>query len=221
MSGKKPSPLKGKPRSKSPKVYNTSKKEKPPGTRPVIMNPEIRAVIFECLNAGCTYAQTAGVIGCSQATFSDWVARGRKVRNEIEEGISKKSKLGRNEKIFYDFYIDVKAVKNRAINKRLKIVLKAAEGGTERTETKKFYEVVGNKKTLIREESVTKVDKPNWNAAAWWLERKDRKNWSKVDPKLYDAVEKITADPEKIVEDFLEKFKVPEESENEDLGQSD
>ncbi len=115
--------------------------------RPSKFTPERKNRILSLINAG-NYLDTAcQAAGVTYATYREWVKRGQKEYDRLEE--SSRAKPRESEKDYLDFFEAVQKAEATAEARNLTIINKAAE--------------------------------KNWQAAAWFLERKAPDRWGRKD----------------------------------------
>ena len=130
--------------------------------RPSKFTPEVRQKIVNAVRGGNGRETSARLAGISEATLYNWLQRGRQ------------EKRGQ----FKDFNEAVQKAEAEAEVEAVLLIRQAAIGG----------QVVSRKttsRTTGAGETVTRVDetysRPEWQAAAWLLERKYPGRWGKRD----------------------------------------
>jgi hypothetical protein len=113
------------------------------------LTPEVTKSILDSIAKGMARRLTAARAGIAERTLLYWLSKGRK-----KEGDE-----------FVAFFAAVKKAEAEAVAKHVKIVMKAANGTTERTTRRTTFP----DGTVKEEETSRKVFE--WTAAAWWLER--------------------------------------------------
>lgn len=113
------------------------------------LTPQARASILDSISKGMAQKLIAVRAGISPRTLQHWLTLGR--RNQGDQWIA--------------FYAEVKKAESDAIADKVAIILKAANGTTEKT-TKRTVYPDGTSK-----EETTNRKVFEWTAAAWWLER--------------------------------------------------
>lgn len=127
------------------------------GGRPSDLTPEAQAKICEAILAGTTRESAARHGGVAVSTFKLWLKKGRESRS------------GK----YSDFLSAVEAAEAECQRDFEDVIRKAAQGVEEVT-TK---EIAGKDKDghpFVRRETTTRIVY-NWQAAAWWLERRFRR----------------------------------------------
>lgn len=117
------------------------------------LTPERETSILRDLRAGNTRACAAERAGIGERTLARWIAHG---------------KAGKKQ--FVAFVASVKKAEQDAENVAIRGIRKAAKGGTlveRRTITKRDG----------TEEVIEKFSGPQWQAYAWWAERKNPDKW--------------------------------------------
>lgn len=141
--------------------------------------PEVIAAVAKNIAEGLCNRDAARNAGIGESTFYAWLKRGKAELARVAKNPGRR-KLRPREEPFVEF---VEAIK-RAIPERKKALLaqiqKAAHGGEEILETRRIYKRVkvkggkndgGYRKVLVEETISTKTSSPQWQAAAWLLER--------------------------------------------------
>jgi len=124
------------------------------------LTKEIQAQIVEILEAG-NYQKTAyESLGIPKATYFNWLKEG-------ETAESKEGKLTKKEETYLDFLDSIKKAVQVARQKNLQCIQDATQGGAVISETN-YYDRSGS---LTSTKTVYTV--PQWQAAAWFLERTD------------------------------------------------
>lgn len=134
-------------------------KKRSKGGRPSDLKPEVQAKICEALLAGTTRDAAARYAGISVQTLYAWCRRGRAGRKA--------------DAAFVKFLSAVEAAESQCQRDFEDVIRKAAQGVEEVT-TK---EIAGKDKDgnpFVRRETTKKIVY-NWQAAAWWLERRFRR----------------------------------------------
>ena len=125
--------------------------------RPTKLTPEIVSRILDSLRAGIGRDTAIAAAGIARSSFYAWYARGRNARRGA----------------FSDFSDAVKKAEADAAIRNITIIQKAALGGELILRTM----VTKPDGTTI---TVEKKTPPNWQPAAWWLERKYPQQWGRT-----------------------------------------
>ncbi len=125
------------------------------GRRPKL-NKATVAALAEAIEHGATYERACQAAGVGYSTFCAW-------KKEAEEG-----KGG----VFQELLEAINDAEGRNTLARLREIIDAAKGGREWVETRveQKLDKYGQIRTLIS--SITHVEPPRWQAAAWLLERR-------------------------------------------------
>lgn len=112
------------------------------------LTPEVLKSVLDSVSKGLTQRLVAARAGVTDRTIRTWMRKGK--QGDVE---------------FTSFFSAVKKAEAEAIAKKVAIILKAANGVTERTVKRTTFP----DGTTKEETSTRKVFE--WTAAAWWLER--------------------------------------------------
>ena len=131
------------------------------------LKPEIAQKIINALRGGSTKLAAIGSVGVPESTFYGWLERGERARS------------GR----FLEFSESVKKAEADAAIRNATLVQKAAMGVDVLEKTTR---TMPNGSIVVTE----KKSQPQWQAAAWWLERKFPDEWGRrerIDHQLPDG----------------------------------
>jgi len=117
-----------------------------------------RFIMYEGLRAGLPVYRCVGLAGITGDTYRKWMRKGK----------------DKNRRIHCDFRKRIKSIQANIEREKLDIIHKAAEGGAPITETKITVGPKGREITKVK-----KRDKPNWQAAAWFLERRYKEDYGR------------------------------------------
>ena len=133
--------------------------------RRTICTPEVIKAVCDNITLGLSNHDAAVLAGIAEATFYGWLKRGELETQRVAE--TSRRQIRQRERPFVEFLEAVK--KAKSVRKQVLIgrIQKAAQGGTEYTETKTVHK--GGK--VVEETITTKRLHPEWTAAAWLLER--------------------------------------------------
>ena len=117
-----------------------------------------RFIIYEALRAGLPIYRATSLANIGGDTYRKWMQKGK----------------DKNRRIHYDFRKRVQSIQAGIEREKLDIIRRAAEGGEKVVETKitigpKGKEITKTRKTLS----------PNWQAAAWFLERRYKEDYGR------------------------------------------
>lgn len=127
--------------------------------RPTKLTPERQEKICENIRLGMIYKRAALAAGISPSTFYSWKARGE------EETSSEYS----------EFLETLKKAEAEGEARHLTLIEDAAKGGGQSTETREVFK----KGELVERITVSKPITPQWQAAAWLLERRYPNRWAR------------------------------------------
>jgi transposase len=110
------------------KAAPAKKTEKAPQGRKTLLTPELQDQIVELIRLG-NYAQdAAGACGISEATYYNWLDRGKVEAERLK--LSENSKPKAEEKPFLEFLEAVEKARREATARNVAVIQKAAIGGT-------------------------------------------------------------------------------------------
>lgn len=155
-------------------VTATGKKRKSRRGRPTSISQSMIENIVFSLKAGCYIETAAAYAGISKDTLFSWLRRGRREKKRVAK--SGKAKVHASEAQFVIFLDGVTRAMSESEVRDVSIIAKAANGGGNITEEKIFYDSGGN---MTSKQVTTKTIMPQWQAAAWRLERKHPKKWGR------------------------------------------
>lgn len=130
--------------------------------RKCTLTKDIQDKIVEILEAG-NYQKTAyESLGIPHSTYFNWLKGGEEAEKKKVEG----KKLTKDEQKLLDFLESIKNAEQAAMQRNLKVIQDATEGGAVISE-REFYDKDGNVT-----QKYTTYTTPQWQPAAWYLERK-------------------------------------------------
>jgi hypothetical protein len=115
-------------------------------------------IVYAAIEAGLPISKCAHLIGVDHTTFYTYMKYGEDPRYAK----------------FYEFRRKIKRIEKNRELEALKVIREAASGGFVVKRTK--IKTSNRGMTVTKEESTLS---PQWQAAAWFLERKDKLNWSR------------------------------------------
>ncbi len=138
--------------------------------RRTICTPEITKAVADNIVLGLSNKDACANAGISETAFYDWLRRGREELERVAQ--SPRRGIRKREKPFTEFAESIK----KAVPRRKQILVgriqQAARGGDEYKETfRKYKQNREGKPTLVEERVTVKTRSPEWQAAAWLLER--------------------------------------------------
>lgn len=169
--------------------------------RPTELTPEVKEAILQAYGLGCYLETAAAYAGIGEPTLRTWLRRGAKeikrrrkhrerILDEREEDAQRQTKLRKKEierrkerdqlhqkswkveQVYVDFRIEFDRVHAKAELSDLGVISKAARG-----------EYVTKRATRTDKDGATTttetLGKPEWQAAAWRLERRSPQRWGK------------------------------------------
>lgn len=188
--------------SRAPRCRLHSQKASQHMARPTKLNLELQSELAQYLRLGCYVETAAGMCGIDRATFQGWIKRGARekqrlvehheeLEKEKEDDKSRHNKLrteerqrrkdrqknhrktGAREKIYAQFHDVIEKAIAQAELGDLATIAQAAKGG----------HVL--KRTVVTDSSGTETvnetrSKPEWQASAWRLERRNPSRWAQV-----------------------------------------
>lgn len=123
--------------------------------------------IIERVQLGMTHATAARSAGVSRDTMHRWRLDGARLRALQASGELRRPTANQQRLIDFSDNLDRAEAEAEAI--RLGIVQGAAIGGGTITKTTRKVDTQGN---ILETTTVTETIRPDWRAAAWWLERR-------------------------------------------------
>jgi len=132
-----------------------------------------RKIIYAGLEAGLPIKRLCETIGMDQTTFTFWMKRGKAYKGY---------------KKYRAFRLRVNKIRDKLEKESIEIIRNAAKGGGDIVETKiTLYD--------SRPKEITRIKKkiaPQWQAAAWWLERRRRDEYGRGN--IDDSLNKKTVE---------------------------
>jgi len=117
-----------------------------------------RKIVYAAVEIGLPITRCHNLIGVNQSTMYTYLKYGEDPRY----------------KKFYNFRQKIKKIEKRREIEALKVIRESAKGGFKKVKTQIQTGDKGN--VVTRTESTLS---PQWQAAAWYLERKDKSNWGR------------------------------------------
>lgn len=127
-------------------------------TMPSKLTLRARKIVYAAIEAGLPITRCHSLIGVDQSTMYKYLKYGEDPRYRK----------------YYNFRQKIKKIKARREIEALKVIRECAAGGFKKKKTKVQ---TGDKGTIITTTETTLS--PQWQAAAWFLERKDKSNWGR------------------------------------------
>jgi len=142
--------------------------------RPSGCTPEITQKICEKICAGAFLEEAMATVGKHKSTYPVWRKKGETALENFEKG----QKLSEADKNYANFYLATKQAEAELQEQHIGIVMKAAHGYTEVTESEdEFVGEDGKPMTVKKRKEVHKFDV---KAAEWLLERRFPTLWGKL-----------------------------------------
>lgn len=177
-----------------------TKKKATQGRKIIISEEIIKNIIFS-LKAGCYLETAAAYAGISKNTLFQWLKRGRREKRRL--AADGRRKMIKSEAQFVILVDAVTRAMSESEVRDVSVIAQAANGGHRVTETKVKKDSKGN---LISEETVEKAMPPQWQAAAWRLERKFPKKWGKRLAVRKDEGKDLENSPDAYIKKLREEF---------------
>lgn len=143
------------------------------GRRPIITQ-QIITDILSSLKAGCYIETAAAYAGISKDTLYNWLKRGRREKRRLAK--NPRARPYQSEAQFVIFVDGVTRAMSESEVRDVSIIAQAANGGQRYVEEKIITDAQGN---ILSKQTTTKGIPPQWQAAAWRLERKYPKKWGR------------------------------------------
>jgi len=94
--------------------------------RKTLLTPELQEAIIEALRNGHYMDDAANLVGITDRTAYNWIARGRKAEEQQEQGIEPAAE----ELKYVRFFHAIKAARAEAIDRNLSVIRTAAQDGS-------------------------------------------------------------------------------------------
>lgn len=129
------------------------------------LTPERQRLLCEYLARGNAITAAAAMAGIDVSSFYVWAKRGRREMDRIAKNPD--SPPRREEVRYVRFWCAVDEAMAKAEARYLQALADAAEGNVELLETTVFLDEAGDP---VRQTSKRSRMRPQWQAAAWWLQ---------------------------------------------------
>lgn len=157
-----------------------------PGGRPTKLEQTVRtrddgspvtagAEFIERIRLGLPHDQACASANVARNTVLGWRQKGGAALAKLARG----ERVTKNERVYAEFVTTLERAEADAETSRLGVIERAARGGTTVTETHETSTRVadaqapgGARMVVTERRTVTKTLAPQWQAAAWWLERR-------------------------------------------------
>jgi len=158
------------------------------GGRPTKLTPAMHKLIVEAIKNGVPYAKASSLAGISEHTIYHWKRRGKELS---ESGAVNKSQMK-----YLKFFNAVKKAEAEYILQALVLIHRAASGGDIIKETRRTYGNIkradGSIQQVLKTEVITeKPSIPQWQAAAWLLERRHPEEFGRRRPPANDTFDDV------------------------------
>lgn len=167
------------------------------GGRKPIISQKIIQDVTSAIKAGNYMEVAAAYAGISKDTFFRWMKRGAREKRRVLN--DKRLKIRQSELPYVLFSEGVRKALADAEVRDVSMIAKAASGGQVYTEEKIVYDASGR---IVEKQVVTKKTAPQWQAAAWRLERKYPKKWGRR-----VAIRKDEGTGEETAEEYAKKMR--------------
>lgn len=145
--------------------------------RPEKINAKIIDAIVSAIKAGNYMEASAAYAGISKDTLYRWLKTGTRLLDEMDSEEGKRKYKPKPKDLPYILLArGIRKATADAEVRDVSMISKAAAGGVEVSETTEVYDAAGNLTSKIVK---TKTVPPQWQAAAWRLERKYSKRWGR------------------------------------------
>lgn len=147
------------------------------------LNAKLQQKIVDTIAQG-NYAETAAAhAGINESTYYDWMKRGRKEEERLEKAV-KNNEPKESEAVFLEFFRAVNVALVEAETRNIGVINVVARGGVQtkskvvthrmpiRENGRVLRDEDGNILYSERTTEESTLAPPNWQAAAWWLEKK-------------------------------------------------
>lgn len=142
--------------------------------RKVLLSTDVFNAIIASLRAGNYIETAAAYAGISKNTLFEWLKRGRREKRRLAK--DKRLRPRSSEGQFVIFVDGVSRALAESEVRDTTMIAKAAAGGQAFTEIKEIKDANGN---VVSTQITTKTLAPQWQAAAWRLERRYPKKWGR------------------------------------------
>jgi len=128
--------------------------------------------VIERIQLGLDLQSAADSAGISRATLHNWRLPGARHRAAAATG----KKLTPAQRRLAEFLDALERAEAEAEADRLAIISRSAQGGAVVTKTTVKRDAAGN---VVERTEVTETLRPEWTAAAWWLERRKPQKYAR------------------------------------------